>query len=76
MIHSLLGASWQTKLPAIIASIALIVGQAMLVIDGDPETMPDGALITTQVMLIIAMFQARANVVTSEQVKQSKKPRR
>ena len=73
MIHSLLGSSWQTKLPALIAAIALIVGQIMLMIDGDPKTMPNGSLVTTQIMIIVALFQARANLVTSEQAKQGAK---
>lgn len=76
MIHKLLGASWQTKTPAIVAAIALIVGQIQTLLDSDPKTTPDVSLIVTQVMIVIALFQARANKTTSEMVKQAAKPRR
>ena len=75
MIHSLLGPSWQTKLPAIIAAIALIIGQVGAMLDADPKTVPDVSLIVTQIMLIVALFQARSNTTTSEMVKQSQSKR-
>jgi hypothetical protein len=73
MVQKLLGASWQTKIPAVAAAVALLIGQVGTVIDSDPKTAPDTALIITQVLMLLAIFQARANTVTSEQVKEAAK---
>ena len=73
MIHKLLGASWQTKIPAIAAAIALLIGQVGTLIDRNPKTVPDTALIITQVLMLIAIFQARSNNVTSEMVRDAAK---
>jgi len=75
VIHKILGASWQTKIPAIAAAIALLIGQVGTLIDKDPKTIPDVALCVTQVLMIISLFQARANLVTSEQAKAAAKPK-
>lgn len=74
MIHKLLGASWQTKIPAIAAAIALLIGQVGTLIDNNPKTVPDVTLIVSQIMVIVALFQARANSTTSEMVKAAAKP--
>ena len=69
MIHGWFGASWQVKLPAFSAAVALLIGQIGTVIDSDPKTLPDATLIVTQVLMLIALFQSRANTTTSEMVK-------
>lgn len=73
MIHSWFGPSWKVKIPAFTAAIALLIGQIGTVIDSDPRTVPNISLCVTQVLMIISLFQARANLVTSEQAKQGAK---
>ncbi len=69
MGKSIFGASWQTKIPALIGAIVLIIGQLGLLFDNVPATVPDWTLVGSQVMIALALFQARANRVTSEQAK-------
>ena len=75
MIASWFGASWKVKIPAFAAAIALIIGQVGAMIDNNPKTIPDVSLIVTQIMLIVALFQSRANLVTSEMAKAAAKKR-
>ena len=67
------GASWATKIPALMGCIVLIVGQMWLLFDNVEATVPDWTLIGSQVMIAVALFQARANLVSTEQAKSAAK---
>jgi hypothetical protein len=62
----ILGASWRTKLGAIVSAIAILSGQASTVLDDKPETNPDITVILGTLGTLYALLQARDNVVSSE----------
>lgn len=59
--------SWRTTLAGIVTGLVLLLGQAQTMLDDDPKTNPEYSIIIAGVTAIIAGFNARDNVVTSEQ---------
>jgi len=67
------GASWQPKIPALFGGISVLLGQIATIFDSDTTTNPDITLCIGTIAMVFSLFQTRANTVTSEQVKASKK---
>ena len=61
-------ASWKTSLLGILASLALLILQAIAILDGDPETQPDVEIILAALGIGGAGVVARDNDVSSQDV--------
>lgn len=67
MLNSILGASWRSSVLGIITGVTLLLGEIKTLIDSDPLTNPQYAIIAAAVTGIWMSLQIRDNVVADEQ---------
>jgi len=60
--------SWRTTTAGILTAVAAIAAAAKALLDADPTTNPDWALVTTSLAAAWGLITARDNKVTSEDV--------
>ena len=58
--------SWKTTIAGIVAFIAAASTQASAMLDGDPLTSPEWGIVIAALVVMIGLFSARDNGVTSE----------
>ena len=59
--------SWKTTAAGVVAFIAAASTQVSAMIDGDPLTNPEWGVVIASFMVLVGLFSARDNGVTSEQ---------
>lgn len=60
--------SWKTTTTGVLAIISALVGAAQVLLDGNPATNPDYAVLVPAILAGIGLITARDNNVTSEDV--------
>lgn len=66
-MEAVFGASFATKIPALLGGISVLLGQISTLFDADSKTNPDITLCLGTIAMVFSLFQARANKVTSEE---------
>lgn len=61
--------SWKTTVTGIMQFVMIAWGQMQFAIDTDVTTNPDYGLIVTSLLILIGLFSARDNNVTSEEAR-------
>lgn len=59
--------SWKTTLLGIISQLPVLGAQVKTLLDDDPSTNPDWAIIMGSLAIVFALFKARDHDVSSEQ---------